>query len=53
MSKSLPDSTAYEILKRIENASSKTELEAIKKILQEYDEDQPKVKELVLALKRR
>lgn len=53
MSKSLSSSEAYEIMKRIENASSRAELEAIKQILIEYDEDEPKVKELVLALRRK
>jgi len=51
MAKSLSSSEYYEILRRIENASSSSELRAIKEILEEYDADDPKVKELVYKLR--
>lgn len=50
MSKSLSESEYYEILKRIENASSSSELRVIKEVLEEYDADDPKVKVLVRKL---
>ena len=53
MSKTLSASEYYEILRRIENASSSSELRAIKEILEEYDADDPKVKELVYKLRWR
>lgn len=51
MSKSLSESEYYEILKKIEDASSSSELRAIKEVLEEYDEEDPKVKELVYKLR--
>lgn len=52
MSRSLSNSEAYEILKRIQEAGNdKRKLEAIKEILLQYDEDDPQVKELVLKLR--
>ncbi len=53
MARSLSSSEFYEIAKRIEEASGdRRKLEAIREILEQYDEDDPDVKELVLKLRR-
>jgi len=53
MGRQLSSSEAYEILKRIEEAGSdRRKLEAIKEILEQYNDDDPAVKELVLKLRR-
>lgn len=51
MGKTMSESEAYEILKRIEAATSKSQLIAIRKILEEYNEDDPKVKKLVKMIR--
>ena len=53
MSKTLTPREAAEIMKRIEAASGdRKKLEAIKAILEEYDSDEPPVKELIRKLGR-
>ncbi|MFL0248725.1 hypothetical protein [Candidatus Clostridium stratigraminis] len=53
MSRSLSRSEAYEVLKRIEEASNdRRKLEAIREILEQYNDDDPEVKELILKLRR-
>ena len=53
MARSLSSSEFYEIMKRIEEAGSdRRKLEAIREILEQYDVDDPDVKELVLKLRR-
>lgn len=53
MSRSLSSSEAYEILRRIEEAGNdRRKLEAIREILEQYNDDDPEVKELILKLRR-
>lgn len=53
MGRQLSSSEAYEIMKRIEEAGNdRRKLEAIKEILEQYNDDDPAVKELVLKLRR-
>ncbi len=48
----MTESEYYEILRRIENASSSSELRQLKQyILDNYDEDDEPVKKLVLKLR--
>lgn len=53
MSQPIPESVARAIMERVERASTRAELEAIREILLEYDEDDPKVKELVYVMRRK
>lgn len=54
MSNSISKNEYYRIMELIEKATTKSELETIRRILTEYDgEDEPQVKKLVLALRRK
>ncbi len=51
MSRQISSSAVYEIEKRIEEAGNdRRKLEAIKEILEQYNTDDPEVKELVYKL---